>query len=189
MKKVVLSVVAAIAVSAAAPAFAADMPAKAPKVGSGSAAEPVGHRLRRRHHERLHLPRCDPIGAQAVGRGIFRAALQHQFELAALCRHLRREHQVRQQRGGRNRLLRRCPPDLRSARLRFRLLVLLLPGWPVLRPRPAAGPGLLAASTAAFRRTATSPSRLPASTKSTARSPTPGPIGPSARTSIIRRTS
>ena len=32
MKKVVLSVVAALAVSAAAPAFAADMPAKAPKV-------------------------------------------------------------------------------------------------------------------------------------------------------------
>ncbi|MGB8754430.1 MAG: hypothetical protein WCD26_02280, partial [Pseudolabrys sp.] len=32
MKKVVLSVVAALAVSAAMPAFAADMPAKAPKV-------------------------------------------------------------------------------------------------------------------------------------------------------------
>ena len=40
MKKVVLSVVAALAVSVAAPALAADMPAKAPKVAPAAAPSP-----------------------------------------------------------------------------------------------------------------------------------------------------
>ena len=187
MKKVVLSVVAALAVSAAAPAFAADMPVKAAKVGAGCGAEPVGYRLRRRGHERLHLPRRHAVRAQAVGRGLFRAALQHQSELAALRRPVRREHQVREQRGGRNRFLWRRSPDLRPFGLRFWLLVLLLSGRHLLRHgRNAAW---IRVPAGGISPTATSPSRSPASTKSTPRLPTLGPTGRSARTSIIRRTS
>ena len=51
MKKVVLSVVAALAVSAAVPAFAADMPVKAAKAAPAAGTEPVGYRLRRGDHE------------------------------------------------------------------------------------------------------------------------------------------
>ena len=53
MKKVVLSVVAAIALST--PAFAADMPVKAMKASVGRAAEPVGYRLRQRADDGLHF--------------------------------------------------------------------------------------------------------------------------------------
>src|SRR5262245_52536265 len=47
-------------------------------------------------------------------------------------RHLRREHLVPEPRGRRGRHLRRVPPDLRSARARFRRLVLLVSGRTVL---------------------------------------------------------
>ena len=50
-----------------------------------------------------------------------------------LRRYLRREHRLPEQRGSRNRLLRRYSPDLRQARPRFRLLVLLVPGRQLLR--------------------------------------------------------
>ena len=59
---------------------------------------------------------------------LLRAALQRHQGPAALRRYRRREHLVPEPRRGRNRLLRRYPPDLRHLRLRLRRLGLPLSG-------------------------------------------------------------
>ncbi len=66
MKKVVLSVVAALAFSAA-PALAADMPAKAPKVAP-AAAPSVGRCIRYCIHDRLRSARRIAVESQACSR-------------------------------------------------------------------------------------------------------------------------
>ena len=76
MKKLVTSVVAAIALSATS-AFAADMPVKAPRRRARTGAIAVRHRLRRVAHERLQFPRRLAVQPWAVGGRLCRAAVQY----------------------------------------------------------------------------------------------------------------
>ena len=189
MKKVVLSLAAVLAVSAAAPAFAADMPAKAPKVAPAPPPSPWDIAFGAAHHERLHLPRRDPVGPQAIGRGLFRAALQHQFELATL----RRSSPARASSSPTTRP-RKSTSTAASVRRAVRSPSIWATGTTTIRAVSATAPArrkasIRVASPAAFRRTSTSQNQSRASMKCMARSPTLGPTGRSARTSIIRRTS
>src|SRR5262245_16895328 len=93
---------------------------------AAGAAESVGRRLWRRHHLGLHLPRHHPIQSQAVGRRLFRAALQRHQGPAILCGHLEREYLVSEPRGCRGRHLRRVPSHLGAAPARLPGLVLLV---------------------------------------------------------------
>ena len=165
MKKFTLAAVAALAVSAM-PAFAADMPAKAARIGGSASAAGLGPGLRFGDRQRLCLARHHAVEPQAVGRGLLRAALQHQQGPAALRRYRWGEHLVPEPRGGRGRFLRRFPSDLRQVRVRLRRLVLLVPGRPVLQ-RGRADDGCSA--NGSCRSTSTSPRPTRASTKSTAR--------------------
>src|SRR5262249_39549097 len=129
MKKFILSAVAAVAL--ATPALAADMKVTAP---AAPPAPPSPWDVAfGGDHVRLYLPRHHPIESPAVGDRLFRTALQRHQGPAVLCRHLGREHLVPEPRGRRGRHLRRVPPDLRSARARFRRLVLLVSGRAVLQ--------------------------------------------------------
>ena len=132
MKKIVLSVVAALAASRCA-RIRGGHAGEGRADGAGRGAVPVRCRLRRR------------IMTDYMWRGITQSA--HKPSVAAYFEPryninpnlqlyaglVGREHQVPERRRGRNRLLRRRPPDLRSGRLRRRRLVLLLSGWRTAR--------------------------------------------------------
>ena len=88
MKKVVLSVVAALALTATVPALAADMPVEGRTGRTGRRTVTVGRCIRRRVHFRLRSARRIAIESQACGAGLFRGRL-HRHRLAqALCRRL-----------------------------------------------------------------------------------------------------
>ena len=132
MKKVVLSVVAALALSAA-PAFAADMPVKAVKAPAAApspwdvafgAAVMNDYDFPRRHAVRTTSRRSRAISSRATT-----SPKDSNFTPASPAR----DYQVPQRCRRGNRFLCRRPADLRSARARFRLLVLRLSGRHLLQ--------------------------------------------------------
>ena len=135
MRKIILSALAAVAL--ATPALAADkkVAAAAPPepynpwdvaFGGGITSDYIFRGITQSNHK------------PSVAR-LFRTALQRHQGPAVLCRRCGREHLVPEPRGRRGRHLRRRPPDLRSARARFRRLVLLVSGRAVLQRQRRAG--------------------------------------------------
>ena len=191
MKKVVLSVVAALAVSAAAPAFAADLPSKAPK--AVAPAPPPS-------------PWDIAFGAAIMNDYIFRGVTQsgHKPSVAAYFEpryNINSNWQLYAGISGESIKFANnaaaeidfyggVRPTFGPLAFDFGFWYYYYPGGQCYGRRPARQMrSWIRAAVPAIPPTATSPSRLPASTKSTARLLTPGPIGCSARTSIIRRTS
>ena len=93
MKKVLLSAVAAFALSAGA-ALAADLPVKAKPIAAPPPPSPWDIAFGASPRERLHLARHHAVGPQSFGHGVHRGALQHQSDVAALRRYRRQQHQL-----------------------------------------------------------------------------------------------
>ena len=190
MKKVVLSVVAALAVSAAAPAFAADLPSKAPKVVAP--APPPS-------------PWDIAFGAAIMNDYIFRGVTQsdHRPSVAAYFEpryNINSNWQLYAGISGESIKFANnaaaeidfyggVRPTFGPFAFDFGFWYYYYPGGQCYGngPRRPLDPDCVSACNSDQRQRRQD--RLPASTKSTARLPTPGPIGCSARTSIIRRTS
>ena len=124
MKKVVLSVVAALALCDV--CIRCGYAGKSGE-GSGGRAESMGHRVRHRAHDRLRIPRRHAVGPSSVGRGLFRAALQHQLTGSSMPASPAKASSC-QHRGCGNRLLRRRAADLRALGLDFGIWEYYYPG-------------------------------------------------------------